>query len=244
MSTDGKKLIQVQLSNIERNYRGLQSLYNWKPLSETVDFYREKFPQNFDDKANLIFRSDRLNYIKSSQPKLAQDVRKPPKLYGSSAEPRAVRLPVDSFRYGQTCNKAVDRPSNVIYTNSKGFARLADPYLTTTMKDIVPHVHPRHNTVTFWNWPECDERKLAPKAADTLQPRKVVPEFKRKLNNGFISEMRANFVKPTETEFRLDPRIVQPIVLDPTDRLESATESSMYGDNKNCATILKQRKYE
>uniref|UniRef100_A0A182SLW2 Uncharacterized protein n=1 Tax=Anopheles maculatus TaxID=74869 RepID=A0A182SLW2_9DIPT len=235
---------KVQLSNIERNYRTLQSQYNWKPMSETFEKFREKFPLQYDDKAGLIHRTERLNYIKSSQPKLAQEVRIPLKRYGSRDETRPVAEPAESFRYGQLCNKPVDRPKGVIYTNAKGFARLADPYLTTTMKDIVPHVKHQHDTVTFWNWTEREERKRIPKATESLQPRMVIPVFKRKLNHGFVSEMQANYVKPVELEFRLDPTITRPVVLEPTDHTETATESSMYGGTKNSAMILKQRRYE
>uniref|UniRef100_A0A8W7PG57 Uncharacterized protein n=1 Tax=Anopheles coluzzii TaxID=1518534 RepID=A0A8W7PG57_ANOCL len=244
MSSDSKKIIQVQLSNIERNYRTLQSQYNWQPMSETFEKFREKFPLQYDEKAGLIHRTERLNYIKSSQPKLAQEVRIPLKRYGSSVETRCIPEPAESFRFGQVCNKPVERPKAVIYTNEKGFARLVDPYVTTTMKDIVPHVRHQHDTVTFWNWTEREERKRAPKKPEALQPRMVVPVHKRKLNNGFTSEMQANYVKPVELEFRLDPTITRPIVLDPTDHTETVTESSMYGGTKNCAQILKQRRYE
>uniref|UniRef100_A0A182W9W5 Uncharacterized protein n=1 Tax=Anopheles minimus TaxID=112268 RepID=A0A182W9W5_9DIPT len=235
---------RVQLSNIERNYRTLQSQYNWKPMSETLEKFGEKFPLQYDDKAGLIHRTERLNYIKSSQPKLAREVRIPLKRYGSSDETCSIAEPADSFRFGQICNKPVDRPKGFIYTNAKGFARLADPYLTTTMKDIVPHVKHQHDTVTFWNWAEREERNQVPKATNTLQPRMVLPLFKRKLNRGFVSEMRANYVKPVEMEFRLDPTVTRPIVLEPTDHTDTATESSMYGGTKNCAMILKQRNYE
>ncbi|XP_058120172.1 uncharacterized protein LOC131281496 [Anopheles ziemanni] len=244
MSSDGRKIIQVQLSNIERNYRKLQSEYNWKPMSETIQQFRAKFPLQFDDKASLVYRTDRLNYIKSSQPKLAQEVRKPLKRYGRSDESRPIVEPSEPYRFGQLCNKPVDRPKDVTFTNAKGFARLVDPYLTTTMKDIVPQVNPLHDTVTFWNWADREERERIPKAVNSLQPRMMIPVFKHKLNNGFVSEMQANFVKPVEMEFRLDPTVVRPIVLDPTDRAETVTENSMYGDTKNCAKILKQRKFE
>ncbi|EDO63611.1 AGAP007861-PA, partial [Anopheles gambiae str. PEST] len=181
------------LSNIERNYRTLQSQYNWQPMSEKFEKFREKFPLQYDEKAGLIHRTERLNYIKSSQPKLAQEVRIPLKRYGSSVETRCIPEPAESFRFGQVCNKPVERPKAVIYTNEKGFARLVDPYVTTTMKDIVPHVRHQHDTVTFWNWTEREERKRAPKKPEALQPRLVVPVHKRKLNNGFTSEMQANY---------------------------------------------------
>uniref|UniRef100_A0A182KDA3 Uncharacterized protein n=1 Tax=Anopheles christyi TaxID=43041 RepID=A0A182KDA3_9DIPT len=244
MSSDSKKILQVQLSNIERNYRTLQSQYNWKPMSETLEKFREKFPLQYEDKAGLIYRTERMNYIKSSQPKLAQRVLMPLKRYGSSVDPSYLPEPAESFRFGQVCNKLVDRPKAVIHTNEKGFARLVDPYMTTTMKDIVPHVKYQHDTVTFWNWMERDERKRAPKKTEALQPRMVIPVHKRKLNNGFTTEMQANYVKPVELEFRLEPTITRPIVLDSTDHTETATESSMYGGTKNCALILKQRRYE
>uniref|UniRef100_A0A182NEA6 Uncharacterized protein n=1 Tax=Anopheles dirus TaxID=7168 RepID=A0A182NEA6_9DIPT len=112
------------------------------------------------------------------------------------------------------------------------------------MKDIVPHVNHQHDTVTFWNWMSRVERQRAAKATETLQPRIVVPVFKRKLHKSFVSEMRANYAKPVEMELRLEPTITRPIVLEPTDHTETVTESSMYGSTKNCAMILKQKKYE
>ncbi|ETN58452.1 hypothetical protein AND_009976 [Anopheles darlingi] len=39
--------------------------------------------------------------------------------------------------------------------------------------------------------------------------------------------MQANFVKPIEQPFQLDPRITQSVVLNPTDRLEATTENSI-----------------
>ncbi|XP_053677579.1 uncharacterized protein LOC128727669 [Anopheles nili] len=244
MSLDSMKQIKVQLSNIERNYRTLQSEYNWKPLSETFEKFRKQPPIQFDEKAGLTHRAERLNYIKSSQPKLAQDVKIKLKRYRSSNETRNVLIPAESFRYDYNCNKQVERAKNIIYTNAKGFTRLVDPYISTTMIDIVPHEKLRHDTVTFWNWEEREERKRAPKDTAPLQPRMVVPVFKHKLHNGFISEMQASFVKPVEIEFRLDPTITHPIVLESTDHAKPVTESSTYGGNKNCASIQKQRKYE
>ncbi|XP_058443541.1 uncharacterized protein LOC131425571 [Malaya genurostris] len=229
------------IRQIRQTVESLQPQNAWIPMSEFKDQFTVKFPLR-EESAQLINSAPRINYIGSSQSALRNDLIKSLKINPKQYDSLNIHTPADSYRFGLNCNKAVDRPTSVIYTNETGFAKEVDPYVSVTTRDYPPQKQSPNDYITFWNW-NSHQLNGGFKKPTTVQ-RKMISVPKKQLQRSFTSEQSAQYQPPaSNAKPKLSTVSTKLVVLEPTDPMERSTEYSTYGSGINCARVLKQSKF-
>lgn len=160
----------------------------------------------------------------------------------------------------------VQRPTNVIFSNTESAAKYLDPYVTTNMSDFVPYSATaqggigKRDNITFWDWigvpkakgyglkeppqkiklrdePVYEKLMFVNVAHNRLMPNK--PKFVP--HTGLTSEAKSNYIQPSPMLFNLDEGKVRPVNLPPTDLNTGTTEYTIYGSGKKIHTYLDAR---
>ncbi|XP_058828727.1 uncharacterized protein LOC131688460 isoform X2 [Topomyia yanbarensis] len=232
------------IRQIRQACESLQPQHAGCPMSESRDQYTIKFPLR-QDSAKLIHSAPRINYLTTSQAALRNDLLKTCKSNPKPHDSLICHMPADAYKFGQNCNKPVERPTGVIYTNETGFAKHLDPYLSITERDFPPHIQPQNDCITFWNWNSNGRDQTVETVArkPTTVQRHQIPVPKRPLRKAFTSECSSQYRAPTSCVGpKADTVSAKLAVLEPTDPVQRSTEYCTYGSGVNCARILKQRR--
>ncbi|XP_055523814.1 uncharacterized protein LOC129717730 [Wyeomyia smithii] len=233
-----------KITRIRNDYKTLQTQHTWAPISESKDQFSFKFPSS-EQSAELINSTNRIDYITASHAYFRRDPLKPIKLVPRPCEKLVCHTPADTYKFGLNCSKHVERPVNVIHTNETGFARIVDPYLSTTGLVYVPQEHKLNDCITFWNWTTHDSNGTQVVKERESVPSVMISRSKKPLRMAFSSEIADKFLSPMVSNPINHNQLSIPtkmLTLVPTDRMESSSENRTYGSNINCARIFKQTK--